>query len=77
MKKTCPYCGAPLRDEASFCPHCAKSINSRVPFTPPPLYFEQKISVLSFPSLSGCSAEPWISSLHCSSVLLRCGRSSL
>ena len=29
MEKKCPYCGAPLPEEASFCPHCAKSINRR------------------------------------------------
>ena len=28
MKK-CPFCGAELPDEASFCPHCAKSLNHR------------------------------------------------
>ena len=29
MEKKCPYCGAPLPEEASFCPHCVKSINRR------------------------------------------------
>lgn len=29
MKNQCPYCGAPLPEDASFCPHCAKSLNRR------------------------------------------------
>ena len=29
MKK-CPFCGSELPEEASFCPHCAKSLNSRL-----------------------------------------------
>ena len=48
MKKTCPYCGAPLRDEASFCPHCAKSINSRVPFPPPHSILNKKFLFFLF-----------------------------
>ena len=28
-EKQCPYCGSPLPGDASFCPHCAKSINTR------------------------------------------------
>lgn len=35
MEKQCPYCGAPLPREASFCPHCAKSINQRTVPAPP------------------------------------------
>ncbi len=27
--KRCPYCGAALPEEASFCPYCAKSVNVR------------------------------------------------
>lgn len=30
MKNQCPHCGAPLPEEASFCPHCARSLNRRV-----------------------------------------------
>ena len=37
MEKKCPYCGAPLPEEASFCPHCAKSINRRSQPQKPPL----------------------------------------
>ena len=36
-EKTCPYCGAPLPEEAAFCPHCAKSINRRSKNKPPRL----------------------------------------
>ena len=35
MEKKCPYCGASLREEASFCPHCARSINARKQPHPP------------------------------------------
>ena len=37
MKKTCPCCGAPLPEEAAFCPHCAKSLNRRSKNKPPRL----------------------------------------
>ncbi|MEG2001381.1 MAG: hypothetical protein RR053_08335, partial [Evtepia sp.] len=30
MNKNCPYCGTPLHEQVSFCPHCAKSLNDRV-----------------------------------------------
>ena len=30
MEKKCPFCGAPLPNEAVFCPSCAKSINDRI-----------------------------------------------
>ena len=29
MEKNCPHCGAPLPQEAAFCPHCARSVNHR------------------------------------------------
>lgn len=35
LNQTCPYCGAPLPDNAAFCPHCARSINQRTELTPP------------------------------------------
>lgn len=35
MNKVCPYCGAPLHEDASFCPSCAQSINQRLAPTPP------------------------------------------
>lgn len=38
MDKKCPYCGALLREEASFCPRCARSINSREELKPPVAY---------------------------------------
>lgn len=33
--KTCPYCGAQMPEEAAFCPHCARSVNSRKEIHPP------------------------------------------
>lgn len=33
--KQCPFCGASLPEEASFCPRCAKSINQRQQQKPP------------------------------------------
>ena len=35
MDKRCPHCGASLREDASFCPHCAKSVNLRQMQKPP------------------------------------------
>ena len=35
MEKKCPYCGASLQEEASFCPYCARSINARRQTHPP------------------------------------------
>ena len=35
MEKKCPYCGASLWEEASFCPRCARSINAREQPHPP------------------------------------------
>ena len=29
MEHLCPHCGAPLPEDASFCPHCAQSIRTR------------------------------------------------
>ena len=31
----CPHCGAPLPGEASFCPHCARSVKERKDVSPP------------------------------------------
>lgn len=39
MEKKCPYCGASLPKEASFCPHCAKSLNQRSQTKPPRSFF--------------------------------------
>ncbi len=35
MNKPCPHCGAPLPEEAVFCPFCARSINRRTEPVPP------------------------------------------
>lgn len=35
MEKKCPNCGAELPEGASFCPHCAQSINDRTEPVPP------------------------------------------
>ena len=29
MEHKCPHCGAPLPEDAAFCPHCAKDIHPR------------------------------------------------
>ena len=34
-RRTCPYCGAELPEEASFCPFCARSVNQRQNVSPP------------------------------------------
>lgn len=35
LEKPCPFCGAPLPEEAAFCPRCAKSLNRRSKKKPP------------------------------------------
>ncbi|MCI8678740.1 MAG: zinc ribbon domain-containing protein [Lawsonibacter sp.] len=35
QQKPCPHCGAQLPDTASFCPHCARSVNQRKEIHPP------------------------------------------
>lgn len=35
MEHNCPYCGAPLPEDASFCPHCTQSIRNRQPVKVP------------------------------------------
>lgn len=35
MEKNCPYCGASLPDEASFCSYCGEGINRRKRKKPP------------------------------------------
>ena len=35
MGKHCIYCGTPLPEEASFCPHCARSQIAKKPMRPP------------------------------------------
>ena len=37
LKRRCPGCGAPLPEEASFCPFCASSVNQRTALEPPSL----------------------------------------
>ena len=32
---TCPYCGAELPEEASFCPYCARGVRARTEIVPP------------------------------------------
>lgn len=38
MSKKCSYCGAELPDEASFCPHCAHSLQEKRAIRPPHLW---------------------------------------
>ena len=33
--QTCPHCGFTLPEQASFCPHCARSVNRRTESRPP------------------------------------------
>ena len=44
MGKHCIYCGTPLPEEASFCPHCARSQIAKKPMRPP--RFRRKAAVL-------------------------------
>lgn len=44
MGKHCIYCGSPLPEAASFCPHCARSQIAKKPMRPP--RFRRKAAVL-------------------------------
>lgn len=44
MGKHCIYCGTPLPEKASFCPHCARSQIAKKPMRPP--RFRRKAAVL-------------------------------
>lgn len=46
MKRTCPNCGFPLHEDASFCPHCAHELGARTWKKAPPL-LGKKVLVLA------------------------------
>ena len=35
MQRNCPHCGAPLPEDAVFCPHCAQDVHPRKTPKPP------------------------------------------
>ena len=47
--KNCPFCGASLPEEASFCPFCEKSVNSRTEAKPPHHYIFRKLLRIALP----------------------------
>ena len=42
-RRTCPYCGAELPEEASFCPYCARTVNERQELSPPALSWRRAL----------------------------------
>ena len=42
-RRTCPYCGAELPEEASFCPFCARSVNQRQNVSPPSVRWRKNL----------------------------------
>ena len=53
MNHSCPYCGAALPEGASFCPHCAQSINNRTE-SKVPRYIWGKVLRIGIPLLLVC-----------------------
>ena len=49
-QQTCPYCGASLPAEASFCPRCARSVNQRQKVSPPSIRWRKALR-RAFPAL--------------------------
>lgn len=46
MSKNCRYCGAPLPEDASFCPRCARSQIDRTAMKPPRLWRKKTLYIL-------------------------------
>ncbi|HIW17473.1 MAG TPA: hypothetical protein H9689_08455 [Firmicutes bacterium] len=44
--KPCPYCGAKLPEQASFCPHCTHNVRERKPIIPPPRTWRRLLRAL-------------------------------
>ena len=61
--RACPYCGASLPAEASFCPHCARSINRRQDMFPPSMGWRKALrrawAVLLLMVLAGTGGTVW------------------
>ena len=51
MEKKCSYCGAPLPEEAAFCPRCTQSVNKRAQIKMPRLIPWRKILRFGLPLL--------------------------
>lgn len=55
LHHACPHCGAELPTEASFCPHCAQSVNQRQELTPPKPPVRRKVLRILLPLLVICA----------------------
>ena len=54
MEHRCPHCGAPLPEQAAFCPHCAKDVHSRkTPRVPIPLRKKALLVLLALVVVTG------------------------
>ena len=59
--KTCPHCGAQMPEEAAFCPHCARSVNSRKEIHPPRRLSGRAVRVsLIFLSVLALALTAWL-----------------
>lgn len=68
MRKKCTYCGADLPGDASFCPHCAKSLIEKTEAAPPRLWRKKAVRglicalVLTVTALGGVMVHQRLSS---------------
>ena len=61
MEQKCPWCGADLPENASFCPHCAKVVRPRkIPKQPVPLLKKLLLGLLYLAMLAAVGAGLWL-----------------
>ena len=61
MEHKCPHCGAPLRSESSFCPHCATDIHPRKQAkTATPLLKKLLLGLLALAVLAAVGLGLWL-----------------
>ena len=60
MEHKCPHCGADLPEEASFCPHCARTVYPRkTAKVPVPMLKRVLLGLLVLAAVSAVAAGLW------------------
>ena len=61
MERKCPHCGADLPEEASFCPHCARTVHRRkAAKAPVPMLKRALLGLLALVLLSAAAVGLWL-----------------
>ena len=62
MERKCPHCGAALPEEASFCPHCARTVHRRKEAKAPvPMLKRVLLGLLVLVIVSAVAVGLWLS----------------